>query len=85
MQQTKKTDELLKFSEACALAKVNRYTLEAAVAARELTIVIMGERTRRIWKSELLRWLKTKERKGLAHKLVPEPEPAVMGSEEMPK
>ena len=58
-------DQLMKVREAAEYVKVSRDRIDGALASRELAYVILGPGTRRIWLSDLKKWLASKTVKAL--------------------
>jgi excisionase family DNA binding protein len=53
-------DRLMTPGEAAEYCKVHRSRIDAAIEMKQLRFVNMGARTRRIWLSDLKKWLASK-------------------------
>ena len=50
-------DRLMTIREAAAFVNVSRVRIDSAIETRELSVVELGLATRRIWRSDLEKWL----------------------------
>ncbi len=59
-------DRLLTVSQAAEIAAVGTTRIKAAVLNREVPVVVLGERTKRIKLSDLRKWLSGNTQKAVA-------------------